>query len=57
MYLGLNFVIEELLLELGESVITAVVIQIERVQHIPKGRRVLVHVMQLIISKPQPVMG
>lgn len=57
LYLGLNFVIEELLLELGESVVTAVVIQIQRVQHIPKGRRVLVHVIQLLISKPQPVMG
>lgn len=57
LYLGLNFVIEELLLELGESVVTAVVIQIQGVQHVPKGRTVLVHEMQLIISKPQPVMG
>jgi len=36
-YLGLDFIVEELLLELGERVVAAVVVQVQRIQHVPGG--------------------
>lgn len=37
-YLGLYFVVQELLLEFGQGVVGAVIVQVQRVQHIP-GRK------------------
>lgn len=34
-YLGLYFVVQELLLEFGQGVVSAVIVQVQRVQHIP----------------------
>lgn len=41
MYLSFDFIIEELLLELSESVVATVIIQIQGVKHVPKHGRVL----------------
>lgn len=41
-YLSLDFIIQELFLELGESIVTTVIIQVERIQHIPRGGRMAV---------------
>lgn len=35
-YLGLYFVVQELLLEFGQGVVSAVIVQVQRVQHIPE---------------------
>ena len=56
LYLSLNFIIQELFLELGESVVATVVIQVERIQHIPAGgengyNKVLIHKQNLSLSQ------
>lgn len=38
-YLSLDFIIQELFLELSESVVATVVVQVERIQHISGGGR------------------
>jgi len=39
LYLGLYLIIEELLLEFGEGIITTVIIQVQRIQHISERRK------------------
>lgn len=36
-HLGLYLIIEELLLEFGEGIITTVIIKVQRIQHISEG--------------------
>lgn len=39
LYLGLYLIIEELLLEFGEGIITTIIIKVQRIQHISKGKK------------------
>lgn len=41
-YLSLDFIIKELFLEFCESIVAAVIIQVERIQHISRGGRMVV---------------
>lgn len=43
-YLSLDFIIKELFLEFRESIVAAVIIQVERIQHISRGGRMVVEV-------------
>lgn len=56
LYLSLDFIIQELFLELGDSVVATVVIQVERIQDIPAGgeigyNKVLMHKQNLSLSQ------
>lgn len=37
-YFSFNFIIQELLFELGQSIICAVIVEVQGVQHIPEGK-------------------
>lgn len=43
-YLSLDFIIKELFLEFRESIVATVIIQVERIQHISRGGRMVVKV-------------
>lgn len=43
-YLSLDFIIKELFLEFCESIVAAVIIQVERIQHISRGGTMVVKV-------------
>lgn len=43
-HLGLYFVVQELLLEFGQGVVSAVVVQVQGVQHIPGRKAGLIQV-------------
>ena len=42
-HLGFNFVVEELLLEVMEGIVTTVAVQVQQVQNVPRVRRGIDH--------------
>lgn len=37
-YFSFNFIIQELLFELGQSIVCTVIVEVQGVQHIPEGK-------------------
>lgn len=38
-YFSFNFIVEELLFELGQGIVCAVIIEVQGVQYIPEGKK------------------